>query len=674
MGLRGLLAAAVALHMTWASQCPNDCSGHGLCHFQGVCQCSQSFMGADCSLLKCPMAAAWADYPQSLENAHNLAECANRGTCNRATGLCDCTPGFTGAACDRMACNCNGRGTCLSMSQLAMTKDPGLGTIYPYTTPWDANKIYGCQCDAPFTGYSCTEMHCPRGDDPLTGTTQDLNGVQFNEKQVVTCMATGGSFTLAFRGFTTAPILVSDSAANMQAKLLALPSLHGVVVTFSGLTPTACTVLGHAIAIEFTQDFGNLPSLVGNNGALTLTTVGASPRLTVVTTVHGTKEDAYCSNRGLCDRSTGTCNCFPNYVSSDGYGSVGRRGDCGAVALAITKCPGKNLACSGHGVCQGPPTFSCICASGFQGGDCSEQQCPMGTSWFDVPGSPNGAHQLAECSNAGTCDRTRGVCLCDTRFTGAACNRLECPNDCSGHGTCLTMQNLAPLTKLNGDPRPAFTYGSVPNNNPTWDSNQVQGCACNPGYEGFDCSKLSCPTGDDPLTYYDKNGMVQVNTVQTIVCTATTGTFTLGFRGDFTAPLPFTITSATLASILNLLPAFGQVLVSYSAGAAACTSNGANVISISFLSVFGALPPVRYTTYGVTSIAVYNDGTMGSVVGTKEDALCSNRGLCDYTKGHCVCATGFTSSDGYGHAGTRGDCGYMEPVYLNSAGEYANAD
>ncbi|KDO18480.1 hypothetical protein SPRG_21554 [Saprolegnia parasitica CBS 223.65] len=585
--LRVLLAAAVTLQMARASQCPNDCSGHGLCHFQGVCQCSQSFMGADCSLLKCPMGTAWADYPQSSENAHNLAECANRGVCNRATGLCDCSPGFTGAACDRMACKCNGRGTCLSMSQLATTKDPGLGTVHPYTTPWDANQIYGCQCDDPFTGYSCTEMHCPRGDDPLTGTTQDPNGVQFNEKQVVTCMATGGSFTLAFRGFTTAPIPVSDSAASMQAKLLALPSLHGVVVTFSGLTPTACTVLGHAITIEFTQDFGNLPSLVGNGGALTLTTVGTSPRLTIVTTVHGTKEDAYCSNRGLCDRSTGVCNCFPNYVSSDGYGNVGRRGDCGAVALAITQCPGKTLACSGHGVCQGPPTFACICASGFQGGDCSEQQCPMGTSWFDIPSSPNGAHQLAECSNAGTCDRTRGVCLCDTRFTGAACNRLECPNDCSGHGTCLTMQNLAPLTKLNGDPRTAFTYGSIPNNNP--------------------------------------NGVAQVNAVQTIVCTATTGTFTLGFRGDFTAPLPFTITSATLASILNLLPAFGQVLVSYSAGAAACTSNGANVISISFLSVFGALPPVRYTTNGVTSIAVYSDGTMGSVVGTKEDALCSNR-------------------------------------------------
>ncbi|OQR80731.1 tenascin-like protein [Achlya hypogyna] len=670
-----------------ASLCPKDCSGHGLCLFPGLCQCSKSYSGVDCSLIKCPKGNAWADYPTAVDNAHNLAVCSNMGTCDSATGLCNCVAGFTGAACDRMTCSCNARGVCLSMAQYATTKDPGLGTIHPYSTNWDADKIYGCGCDPPYTGYACTEFMCPTGDDPLTGTIQDPNGVQYNEKQVVTCQATGGSFVLAFLGFTTTPILATDSAATMQAKLLALPSIHGIAVSFSGITQQACTILGNAITIEFTQDFGNLPSLIGNGALLTLSTAGVSPRLTVVTTVEGTKENVYCSNRGLCDRTSGVCTCFTNYFSSDGNGNVGTRGDCGAVVAAITQCPGSVLACSGHGVCQGPPTYACVCASGFQGGDCSEQLCPMGNAWFDYPFAPNAAHDLVECSNAGTCDRSKGVCVCDPRFTGAACNRMVCPNSCSGHGTCLTMQNLAPLATTNGDPQ-SFTYGSTPNNYAvgmthfailtsakTWDFGQVQGCACNPGWEGYDCSRMSCPTGDDPIAIKDPAGIRKVNAVQTIVCTATAGTFTIGFRGGYTSALPFTISSATLSAVLNAIPSFGEVnvTVTYTSGTSACTANGANTITIKFLSMFGVLPSIKYTLNGVTSIAVFNDGTGGSVVGTKTNAVCSGRGNCDYAKGLCVCATGFTSSDGYGNPGSRGDCGYMEPIYLNSAGQYANS-
>ncbi len=36
-----------------------------------------------------------------------------------------------------------------------------------------------------------------------------------------------------------------------------------------------------------------------------------------------------CSNRGICNRSTGECECFPNWGSSNGIGEVGERGDCG---------------------------------------------------------------------------------------------------------------------------------------------------------------------------------------------------------------------------------------------------------------------------------------------------------------------------------------------------------
>ena len=54
----------------------------------------------------------------------------------------------------------------------------------------------------------------------------------------------------------------------------------------------------------------------------------------------------------------------------------------------------------------------------------------------------NEAHVEMECSNVGTCDRTQGACKCPSGYTGNACQRLDCPNDCSGRGTCMTLAQV----------------------------------------------------------------------------------------------------------------------------------------------------------------------------------------------------------------------------------------
>lgn len=67
--------------------CPNNCNHHGNCDIYSRCSCTDGFIGADCSLKACPSDKAWSDQAIGIDNSHNLAECSNRGICNRVTGL-----------------------------------------------------------------------------------------------------------------------------------------------------------------------------------------------------------------------------------------------------------------------------------------------------------------------------------------------------------------------------------------------------------------------------------------------------------------------------------------------------------------------------------------------------------------------------------------------------------
>lgn len=88
-----------------------------------------------------------------------------------------------------------------------------------------------------------------------------------------------------------------------------------------------------------------------------------------------------CSNKGICDRSSGLCECF------DGYDGV---------ACQRASCPGYPASCSGHGVCKSAKqlaeadggnvyklwnkdaTMGCECDAGYFGPDCSQRKCKVG--------------------------------------------------------------------------------------------------------------------------------------------------------------------------------------------------------------------------------------------------------------------------------------------------------
>jgi hypothetical protein len=97
----------------------------------------------------------------------------------------------------------------------------------------------------------------------------------------------------------------------------------------------------------------------------------------------------------------------------------------------------------------------------------------------------NTAHQKLECAGRGMCDRKTGQCDCFVGYTGEACARTSCPNDCSGHGICQDLRRFA------ADAGSSYTNA--------WDANAHMGCLCDGGYRGPDCSLMECPSGADPL-------------------------------------------------------------------------------------------------------------------------------------------------------------------------------
>jgi hypothetical protein len=268
----------------------------------------------------------------------------------------------------------------------------------------------------------------------------------------------------------------------------------------------------------------------------------------------------------------------------------------------------------------------------------------------------------------GTCDRTMGTCDCAEGFEGAACEYISCPGTpaCSAHGECMSMSLLAENANLNGDATP-YTYGATPNNPHAWDAEKMQGCRCDAGYFGYDCSQLACPYGDDPMTKYHAN-VPQANERQKITCNAnddddTAGTLVFTFRQLPTAALAPTATYAELKAALEALDTVHAVSVytevtddDYADDAddslrAICSGVA---FYVEFLAPTGDLPLLAVTTDGLTDAPTVEE----DVAGTKEWLECSGRGKCDWMTGTCACFNGFEASDNQGGKGTIANCGY----------------
>lgn len=100
-----------------------------------------------------------------------------------------------------------------------------------------------------------------------------------------------------------------------------------------------------------------------------------------------------------------------------------------------------------------------------------------------------------ECSGKGKCDRDTGICQCYSGYEGTACQRMSCPNGCSGHGICLASSHLDINTHTPGQIYYDFILSKDESSKSNWDNDQSYACVCDKEYTGYDCSMKKCPTG-----------------------------------------------------------------------------------------------------------------------------------------------------------------------------------
>ncbi|XP_040300150.1 teneurin-2 isoform X8 [Leopardus geoffroyi] len=160
-----------------------------------------------------------------------------------------------------------------------------------------------------------------------------------------------------------------------------------------------------------------------------------------------------CHGNGEC--VSGLCHCFPGFLGADcakaacpvlcsGNGQYSK-GTCQCYSgwkgaecdVPMNQCI--DPSCGGHGSCI---DGNCVCSAGHKGEHCEEVDCLDPT-----------------CSSHGVC--VNGECLCSPGWGGLNCElaRVQCPDQCSGHGTYVPDTGL---------------------------------CSCDPNWMGPDCSVEVC--------------------------------------------------------------------------------------------------------------------------------------------------------------------------------------
>ena len=116
-------------------------------------------------------------------------------------------------------------------------------------------------------------------------TLSPVGGVDEKQTVAITGTPTGGTFTLTYRGLTTAAIVYNAAASAVQSALRALANIGS-----TGVTCTGGALPGTPVVVEFTGPLANTDvyMLTADGAGLT---GGTSPAVTVSQTVQGVTND-----------------------------------------------------------------------------------------------------------------------------------------------------------------------------------------------------------------------------------------------------------------------------------------------------------------------------------------------------------------------------------------------
>lgn len=300
----------------------------------------------------------------------------------------------------------------------------------------------------------------------------------------------------------------------------------------------------------------------------------------------------------------------------------------------------------------------------WQGADCSRRTCPRGTSWSVIGPEEGGNTPLGhicthktkvECSDQGLCDRATGLCECFPGFNGHACQRTECPDGCSGHGTCRSNRDFAydfAIAKTNQLHRLHKSSGTFRENyrvtyDDAWDSNHLYGCLCDRGYRGPNCALIECPSSNDPLD--DKCSTNEdASTVENFQVQKFAPTGSAGWRKAYEESTPIEANTNTQCAPHQTDEGKCRAVVE-TGGTGTCKWTAA-VPAPTPPAVAPAAAPSSCVQEGVwtTLLPDENNHYLGKKVyacfGAMSGMDCSGRGICDYSTGQCNCFTGYAGT------------------------------
>mmetsp|Transcript_93616 Transcript_93616/g.183563 ORF Transcript_93616/g.183563 Transcript_93616/m.183563 type:complete len:367 (+) Transcript_93616:40-1140(+) len=353
-----------------------------------------------------------------------------------------------------------------------------------------------------------------------------------------------------------------------------------------------------------------------------------------------------------------------------------------ALVLAFVAAVNANCDnnCSGHGTCMVDEVCSCYDNWGVglnhDSGDCSDRICPFELAWVDTPDSSGTFHRYAECAGRGICNRGTGECACFDGYEGKACQRTTCPNDCSGHGTCEYIQDLAFSADWNTDQLEYFKGGQLTFDYNNWDTRKTRGCVCDATYGDIDCSKRMCPYGNDVLSLRDNTILDEKYQVQILSFEASrrtdqdleSRTFALTFvsrlNETFTT-IPIVFDDVDLTDFVNDVHLALLNLPNRVIDGLTVTGQRSDVNTVELFVTFNG-----DSVQGKQNLLVVEDYECGAGCTPKIDGLnlqtrvgrtasyigqnvaadsnsyeCGRRGKCDYTSGLCQCFTGYTGDN-----------------------------